>query len=301
MGSIHSRLEALGQEQLILEATSFERRRLISIAMAVMSDDVGSRAFTHPVMCLTTLPHRGRPEREVWIRNNGPATLTIQPTADRNGQFHGVPYGTKARLILLFLQTEAMKGNSRQIELGQSMRAWLTRMGVAIGGKNMAEVRAQARRIERALISVSFDEPSGVVSWQDTIIRGSLQGGTDNELLSVEISESFFRAIKDRPVPVLESAIRSLGEQSLALDIYLWLAYRLHVLDKPISLSWMALYAQFGGGVAAIKHWKPKFLRHFVAATAAYPTAETEITEAGIRLYPSPPPTGPGRLRQIAR
>ena len=250
-------------------------------------------------MCLTTLPHRGRPSREVWIRTNGPATLTIQPTSDRHGNYSGVPYGSKARLILLFLQTEAVKSGSRQVELGHSMRSWLSRMGVAIGGKNLAEVRAQAKRIERSLISVSFEEASGVVSWQDTIVRGSFQSGPENEIMAVELSETFFNAIKDRPVPVSEAAIRALGEQSLAIDLYLWLAYRLHVLERPISLSWMSLHGQFGGGVNLVKHWKPKFLRSFAAALAAYPTAKAELTSHGVRLFPSPPPTGRARLRSV--
>jgi hypothetical protein len=300
MGKIHQRLEELGQERLLLESGSREERRLAEIAYAVMSDDRGDRAFAHPVMCLTTLPHRGRPLREVWIRTNGPATLTIQPTSDRHGNYFCVPYGSKARLILLFLQTEAVKSGCRQIELGQSMRAWLSRMGVAIGGKNLAEVRAQAKRIERSLITFSFEESSDIVSWQDTIVRGSFQSGSNSEIMAVELSDTFFKAIKDRPVPVSEAAIRALGEQSLAIDLYLWLAYRLHVLERPISLSWTALHSQFGGGVNLIKHWKPKFLRSFASALAAYPTAKAELSNHGVRLFPSPSPTGPGRLRSIS-
>jgi hypothetical protein len=299
MSNIHRRLEQLGQERLLLETGSPDERRLAEIACAVLSDERGERAFAHPVMCLTTLPHRSRPVREVWIRNNGPATLTIQPTSDRHGQYYGVPYGSKARLILLFLQTEAVKSASRQIELGQSMRAWLLRMGVAIGGKNLAEVRAQAKRIERSLISVSFEHGTGVANWQDTIVRGSFQGGKDGEILAVEISETFYKAIKDHPVPVSEAAIRALGEQSLAIDLYLWLAYRLHALDQPIALSWAALHAQFGGGVQLIKHWKPKFLRSLASALAAYPAASAEVTGHGVRLHPSPAPIGPTRLRSI--
>ena len=48
MGSIHRRLEELGQERLLLETASPEERRLAEIAYAVMSDDRGDRAFAHP-------------------------------------------------------------------------------------------------------------------------------------------------------------------------------------------------------------------------------------------------------------
>ena len=148
---------------------------------------------------------------------------------------------------------------------------------------------------------MSFEEATGVVNWQDTIVRGSFQGGTENDIMAVELSDTFFKAIRDRPVPVAEAAIRALGEQSLAIDLYLWLAYRLHVLERPISLSWASLHLQFGGGVNLIKHWKPKFLRSFAAAIAAYPTANAELTSHGVRLFPSPPPTGPARLRAISK
>ena len=61
MGSIHRRLEELGQERLLLETASPEERRLAEIAYAVMSDDRGDRAFAHPVMCLTTSRTAGVP------------------------------------------------------------------------------------------------------------------------------------------------------------------------------------------------------------------------------------------------
>jgi hypothetical protein len=32
----------------------------------------------------------------------------------------------------------------------------------------------------------------------------------------------------------------------LALDLYVWLAYRLHVLTGPVEASWAALKSQFG-------------------------------------------------------
>lgn len=299
MANLHRRLEELGQERLMLEAGSAEERRLVGIALSVMSDDRIERAYVHPAMCLTTLPHRRRPVNEIWNRSNGPVTLTIQPTADRHGRYHGVPYGPKARLILLYLQTEAIKSGCRQIELGASMRGWLNRMSISIGGKNMSEVREQSKRIERALISVAYEDMDGVSTWQDTIIRGSFEAERDREIMAVELSETFYNAIKDRPVPVSEAAIRALGERAMALDIYIWLAYRLHALNRPVSVSWKALHAQFGAATQQVKHWKARFVRDFEGAIAAYPSARAELTDYGVRLAPSPPPIGPSRVHQV--
>ena len=292
MGNLHRRLEQHGQQALLLEAPDKAARKLVEIATGVLADDGDDRVFTHPVLCLTILPHRARPEREIWKRVNGPYTLMVQPTADHDGTYHGVPHGSKARLILLYLQTEAVKTNSRVIELGTSMRRWLRSMGVTITGPNYQEVRRQAQKIERALVSFTFTGEGATVSWQDTIIRGSFERPCSDEVRTVELSESFFKSITERPVPVCEAAIRLLGERCMALDLYLWLAYRLHSLQRPTVISWPSLHSQFGAATRLLKHFKPHFAREIEAALAAYPDARVDLAEDGIRLHPSPSPTG---------
>lgn len=292
MGNLHQRLERHGQHALLLEAPDKATKKLIDIATGVLTDESDERVFTHPVLCLTILPHRGRPEHEIWKRVNGPYTLMVQPTADHDGTYHGVPHGSKARLILLYLQTEAVKTNSRVIELGTSMRHWLRTMGVTITGPNYQEVRRQALKIERALVSFTFTGEGTTISWQDTIIRGSFERPCSDEVRTVELSESFFKSITERPVPVCEAAIRLLGERCMALDLYLWLAYRLHSLPRPTMVSWASLHSQFGAATKLLKHFKPHFAREIEAALAAYPDARVDLTDEGILLRPSPSPTG---------
>lgn len=297
--TLHDRLESNGQHALRLEARDKAERRLVDIAASVMGDDQLGRSFTHPGLCLTVLPYRRRADTEVWIRRNGPMTLTVQPTADHTGRFYGVPHGSRARLILIFLQTEATKNHTRQVELGRSMRSWLRNMGVAIGGPNLNEVRQQSKRIERSLVSFAYKDSQGVVSWQDTIIRGSFGCASSEDILAVELSDSFYRAITERPVPLAEAAIRALADKSTALDIYMWLAYRAHALDKVLLISWPALHAQFGAATAQLKHFKQRFSRDLVIALAAYPGARADLLPQGIRLHPADPPTGRSRFKLV--
>jgi hypothetical protein len=44
-----------------------------------------------------------------------------------------VPYESIARLILLYLQTEAIRTGCAEVELGHSMNAWLSRMSIPVG------------------------------------------------------------------------------------------------------------------------------------------------------------------------
>ena len=60
-------------------------------------------------------------------------------------------------------------------------------------------------------------------------------------LEAAKLSEGFFEQLKRHPLPLEEAAIKSLNNQSAALDCYLWLAYRLHVLNGDRTISRPAL------------------------------------------------------------
>ena len=76
----------------------------------------------------------------------------------------------------------------------------------------------------------------------------------------------------------------------MALDIYCWLAYRLHVIKEPRPISWRALMGQFGGGYREIFHFKPRFLENLALALAVYSDARVEVDERGLLLKHSRPP-----------
>jgi hypothetical protein len=76
----------------------------------------------------------------------------------------------------------------------------------------------------------------------------------------------------------------------MSLDLYVWLAYRLHQLRKPTQISWAAIHGQFGTGFKAVRQFKPRFVEALAAATAAYPEARVDVGEGAITLHPTRPP-----------
>lgn len=105
------------------------------------------------------------------------------------------------------------------------------------------------------------------------------------------INERFFRSLKDHPVPVAESALQCLCSSSLAIDVYIWLAYRLHSLERPVSIGWAALHAQFGAGFRLVRQIKPTFTNALRLVLAVYPEARVEVDRRkGLLLHPSHPP-----------
>ena len=94
-------------------------------------------------------------------------------------------------------------------------------------------------------------------------------------------------------MPLEEAAIRAISNNSQALDVYCWLAYRLHVLSAPRHVSWKALFGQFGASYKRIDHFKERFVDALKVATAVYRDADVEINPTGVLLRPSRPPVAP--------
>ena len=113
---------------------------------------------------------------------------------------------------------------------------------------------------------------------------------------TARLSESFFQQLRKHAVPLDESAIRAIHNSSMALDVYCWLAYRLHALTAPKAITWAALAGQFGAGIKLRKHFKPAITEGLGLAQAVYRDARIAVTETGMILKPSPPP-----VRKLAK
>jgi hypothetical protein len=114
------------------------------------------------------------------------------------------------------------------------------------------------------------------------------------------LSEMFFNQLKKHPVPVEEAAVRQIANNSMALDLYCWLAYRLHALMQPTRVSWHALHQQFGRNVRRLDHFREQFRETLALALAVYPDASVEVQEWGVVLKPSRPPVSPSSPRIVA-
>ena len=213
----------------------------------------------------------------------------------------GIPFGSIARMILLYLQTEAVKTRSRDIELGRSMNQWLTSLGIDSGGRQYRLVREQSKRLSMCRLTFFRETANATHVSNGSFVRDAILPTQDDVQLTlwreaVRLDEGFYQSLIDHPMPVREAAIREIGGRSMAIDVYIWLAYRLHHIEKPTPVSWAALYAQFGGGYQHIRQFRAKFKEPLALALAAYPEAQVMVDETGVTLYSSPPPVPDRRI-----
>jgi hypothetical protein len=259
-----------------------------------LSEEADKLGFTYTGFALTSLPHKPQTET-VWRREGHNLTMLIQSGITRSGVPLGVPYGSYARFILLFLQSEAIRTNSREIELGRSMRVWLGNMGLSIGGTTYRMVNEQARRISGCTLTFYADRDKKEVMRRGGFVDGSItmvDVMSDQPTLWQErvlLNEEFYRALQAHPVPLNETALRAIGPRSMVLDIYIWLAYRLHALKSDVEVSWPSLHSQFGAGYGRLRDFRSGFIHGLELALAVYPEAHISIDERCVVLRPSRP------------
>lgn len=300
MGTLHDILEAKGRQATL--QLNFDRQ-VVEAAASYMADEDSGIGFLYSGWCQAALPHRRLPDSKGWQVSGDRFCLIVEPGMRRGPNDEpvhvGVPFGSRARLILIYLQSEALRTSSREVVLGKSLRDWLERMKIPVGGKNLAIVREQTERISRCRLTFEVRQGNRIGLANQNIMDSAIflepsEGEVQGNLFAqtAHLSEPFFEGLKKHPVPIEEAAIGAVSNNSMAIDIYVWLAYRLHSLSKPTSISWRALKGQFGAGFAQMNNFKTKFLPNLRLALAVYPDARVDEDDhgRGLLLHPSKPP-----------
>lgn len=260
-------------------------------------------AFLHSGLCQTHLPHsRPAEDHSVWRRDSGRFSLIVTPgvLAEPGGstRYAGVPYGSRARLILIYLQTEGLKG--RTVSLGKSLSAFMRSLNLAVtGGRNgtINAVREQSMRIARCSFSLQWttsdDRGQRTIIHDSRLVEGlDLWRSSDNAYdwnAEVQLSERFYEHLREHAVPLDKRALALLSDKSLGLDLYAFLAYRLPRLNNKLLLRWDALQEQIGSSYQEPRHLKRKIEEILGDVRAAYPQANFELHDGGILLSPSQP------------
>lgn len=139
--------------------------RLLDHAEAIEREDPQSILYQHSVLAQVGLPYRdpGRATR-LWQRSQGAAHLEIEAgrafDPDR-GAFIDIalPFGCKARLILCHLNASALRSGSPEVEVEDSLSAFVQRIGLCRDGRSIRVVKDQLTRLAAAEIRLALAFP----------------------------------------------------------------------------------------------------------------------------------------------
>jgi hypothetical protein len=244
------------------------------------------------IVVQATLPHRD-PHVSVFERVNA-HKMTLRLTALTRA---GLPYGSLARLLLIWMTTEAVRTRDPLLNLGRSFREFLGRLELGAQGGDrgdMTRLRNQLNRLLGSAITVTYTEAASdvfeavmvarraVLWWDPRNDQPTLWGST------VLLTEEFFREVTGHAVPLDMAVVGQLRRSPMALDIYAWLTWRFSFLTEERTIPWEYLRDQFGATYSRDRDFRSKFVAALRAVHQSYPEANVEPTPAGLKLRPSP-------------
>lgn len=281
-------------------------------------------SYYSPELIQCTLPHSD-PKARDWARKNGNFALVISSGVDSDLQPFGVPYGSFPRLVLAHIITRVVATRDRRIELASHFSSFLREIGYTSNhrGKGIKSQRLhdQLSRLLNAHISFQYREGDEAVGRMrvhqmsvapDFDLWWNYKAPEQDSLFSswVEISQEFYDAILRSPVPLRTDILKALKKSPLAIDVYMWVSYRLFGMrastQQELHVSFGALQAQFGTGIAEenYRQFRQELKLAFgkVAAlwhegTDAQPgktLLRYEFIDTGLQLYHSPLLVGRG-------
>lgn len=296
-------LEHLGKHLSKAKPLSRIKERLIDSAVQIAAENPDSIIYQHTVFCQTALPYRdpGAQVRE-WEREQGSASLLIEAgkAKDPTGKWVelGLPFGPKPRLILCYLNAQALKTGSPTIEVEDSLTAFVKRLGLVSKGRNMHIIKTQLGCLSAATIRLAITK--GVQPFQiDTKVVGAFDlwfpKNERQRVLwpsTVRLSLDYFESLQRHAVPLDERAVAALSHSAMGLDIYAWLAQRLHRVEtgKPVFIPWVSLKEQFGHHYGRMDNFKRVFRQTLGVVLTQYRAARIELDGRGMTLRNSSTP-----------
>jgi len=258
------------------------------------AQETGQLGFIATAMIYASLPH-SEINSAVFKRKSGNILLTILNDPDI-----GLPFGKIPRIITAFLCTEAKRTSSPEIELGRSQAEFAKNLGLNSGGGkrgDLTRLKDQAIRLFTSHITLT-GTPDVQFHWRNVNL-------TDNGMLlwnphaphaksawesKLTLSQVFFDECINHSVPIDLRVIHKLTSP-LAIDIYVWLTYRLNSIAHPTPISWDQIKWQFGANYAndaqGLRNFILAFKTQLRRVMSVYPEARVTTDSKKLTLLPS--------------
>ena len=292
-----------------------KEKRLTDARTKLLSREWGTGEidFNHQVLCSLALPYRsvGNPKYvNHFERSSGKASIRIiggeVPDAYGDMVRVGVPYGTKARLILLLLSSLAIKNQSREIEIDDSFRSFCKSVGITLSGTNHKQMKKQLLALSACSMKLQVQHNTTTSIFQGYLFSEfDIQIPVDDRQqflwsTRVKFSHEFYESLKKNAVPLERDAVLALKHSCRAMDIYMWLASTLFRRRKAQPVRWTSIRYQFGDRKHDMNGFKRAFKDALKQALYVYPQARVDVIEGGVLLHPSPPPIPTEGMRLLA-
>lgn len=257
----------------------------------------------HSVLAVCGLPYSslGADVRR-FERRQGNMSLVVSAgelmTPNGVWQPQPLPYGPKARLILMHLCSEAVRQKSATIEIADTFTAFVRELGFDDAGGPRGALTAFKKQLN-ALAGCSIT----LGTWNGTTAKMKkfspidefqvwLSDNPNQRSLwpsTLTFSPTMYESLQRHALPVNVRAVRALAGSARKLDLYFWLGYRLHNIERPLHISWQALGEQFGEGFSRERDFHRKLAEELAHIGEVFPKLPVKLSEQGLTLQPTDP------------
>ena len=265
------------------------------------SSNRDSLRHIHSVLAMCSLPYtRQAPDVREWKRKQGKMSLLVSAgklLSPDTGEWveQPLPYGSRARLLMLHTCSEAIRQNSPIVEIEDSLTGFIRSMGYAVtGGKTgtLTSFKQQINALAACKMQIGLwdGSRSKTVNTQPfSSIDVWFPTAPEQRMLwpsTVTFSQDFFNTLTKHALPINARAVRAFAGSPRKLDMLFWLGYRLHALDEPLKISWEALREQWGVNYTRTSNFKRDFVKEINEIKEVFPKLPVELHDQGCTISP---------------
>lgn len=200
----------------------------------------------------------------------------------------GIPYGVYARLILMYIMTQAVITKSRNVELGSVRSLCKSLLIIGSSGKINDAIKEQVGRIADCTITIQYSGDDAFNMFDDGMV----------------LSEAFYEHLTKSAVPIDYDVYSALRRSLISADLFVWLSHRLpHISQKKplVKIPMLKIAEQFGSEYARFIDFVDAFSKALKTVQVFYSVANAGVKEGDLYLYHSPPHVFRGLERQNSR
>lgn len=293
-----------------MEKDSMTLERYKNYQRVIGDGDSDYIRFIHTILASCSLPIRKPPDHtKEYHRKNGYMSLVVEagylPDEDGNMIRMSIPYSSKPRLLLIHLCSEAVKKQTNEIEIKDSMSAFIRSLGYSVtGGKNgtINSFKTQLNNLYACRFTLGWQQKTRegknvdmldvkpIKSVRVFFPRDPRQKQLWNSIIYLD--KEFLSHLLRHSLPLDGRSLMALKHSSHALDTYLWLAYRLPRVTETngLFLSYETLKSQFADDKTLHQNFVRDFKQAIRLVLSVYRGARVNDEGVGIRIYKSSPP-----------
>lgn len=209
----------------------------------------------------------------------------------------GLPCGWMPRIFLIWMEAEALRTQSRELRLGESLSSFLAELRFIPSGSrwdDTARMRNHMMCLASAFISAVWEDDRCRETWNvSPVERVRMREDTnkDASVPALVLSSAFFDEISAGPVPIRMGILKTFRTSPAILDLHTWMEYEKIGGRRSQRVPWDALHIRFGEDFRWNLTGRKRFQKHMMAMlqTVAKRCHEPELyidTEEALILDP---------------